>query len=744
MSIASGSRTRHAVAAAVPFAAALTLGFADRLPLRFEYRPNDLGIVSRATLLEYPVQQDAFWYAFALVCGFLLTWGLARAFRGLDAPTCGPGPGLACEILGGVALGGALWLPRSIGELAAIVLTAFAWGIARHLGSADAGDPEDTSAARPKDFEASPAQRLAVRAHGGRRAILAVALAAIAVTYSSHPFYPDGLLGGLANVVQRVPDLRLASDDAYFHGEWGEHLAWGDRMLRGELPGRDFFCLYGPLHEGSLVALWELLGRSVAAFTLWQGALLASGMAATLILGLGLVGRPVSLLLLPGLLPFVSLRLGLGLLVIAALVQWRRTGTMRWCAVAGGLAGTALVFSQEFGLAALIVAGLALLLAAERRPALAFALAAVAVPLAVGGYFALRGGLIAMLGDLVAYPSYVAAGYANLPFPQLFDVLPIDLGSTQVAWKVTVRIAYALPAIAAGAFLLCLPLPRMDPRRPRALLEELRGALLEHPARFGVTATALFGLLAFRAGLGRSDLEHLAAVAAPSALLLCVACDRILSEMPRLTSGDAGAWARAAWRTAVLLAVAVHSGLPAQAHPQEGLASVAGGLARLWGGDSEAVESPRVGWLTAWLQERTEPDDAVFLLPNLASYYYLAERRNPTRFALSAMIVTSAHRREVRDALASDPPRFVVRDERGIQIDHLTEEQVLGAATVRWLDEHYEPVVQHDGFAILARRSAQPHAARSIGEPSVDAPIPPLPVGLPKLALQDLAGGISR
>jgi hypothetical protein len=92
------------------------------------------------------------------------------------------------------------------------------------------------------------------------------------------------------------------------------------------------------------------------------------------------------------------------------------------------------------------------------------------------------------------------------------------------------------------------------------------------------------------------------------------------------------------------------------------------------------------------------------VLPNQASYYYLSERSNPTRFVVSAMIVTEAHRKEVLEDLRASPLRYVVRDQRGLHVDGLSERLVLGAATVDWLAAQYEPLENDLGFEILAAR----------------------------------------
>ncbi len=72
--------------AALPISAALVLLLARWLPLRFTYVPNELGIVSLATLERYPQQQETFWLLFSAGAGALLAWLLARWLRAERMP----------------------------------------------------------------------------------------------------------------------------------------------------------------------------------------------------------------------------------------------------------------------------------------------------------------------------------------------------------------------------------------------------------------------------------------------------------------------------------------------------------------------------------------------------------------------------------------------------------------------------------------------------------------------------------
>ena len=85
------SRADAGMLAALPISAALVLWLARWLPVRFDYVPNELGIVSLATLERYPQQQETFWLLLSGGVGTLLAW-LRRgrlAPRELGASVCG-------------------------------------------------------------------------------------------------------------------------------------------------------------------------------------------------------------------------------------------------------------------------------------------------------------------------------------------------------------------------------------------------------------------------------------------------------------------------------------------------------------------------------------------------------------------------------------------------------------------------------------------------------------------------------
>jgi hypothetical protein len=662
---------------ALPLAAALTLVAARSLPLRFEYRPNDLGIVSVATELRYPLQQETFYLVFALLASTLVTWLLSR---GLGRKRPRAATALALEALATAVLVGVLWLPLLPGWALAVIGTLCALAIAGRAGEAE------PAPARPA--EPAPARRLR-----GVPWLLGVLVLA--------PLLTPGLAFRVWAVAEGIPDDLLVENHFKFLAETGQHLAWADALRAGRLHGRDFFCLYGPLYDLGAVAMWALVGRSIAAWNLYISLTRALAWAALLLLGGALVRRRALALLPIFLLPWINLRVGLPLLGLLFLSKGL-AGSRGSAAAAGASGGLALLFSQEHGAAFLAAAALVLFLRGDRRAALAFG-AALAAPLApLLAWYAAEGALVPMLRDLSQYPAYVLAGFGNLPFPRIERSLMGDARAAGGQASLVLRLGYAVPGICLGALLLALPVSAVDPRRPRATLRELCRELRGDAARLSILAVAVFGLLSFRSALGRSDLLHLLPVLPAAALLLAVGVDRALDERAR-AAGPAATWL-ALWRGAALVLLVLHAGLLQVTSPaaliRESFQNVSALLQRvpLPAGD------PAVARVARFVRRHTQPGEPVLFLPNDAAYYYLADRPSPVRFVLGHQMVTDAHRAEALDALRARPPRYVVWNRGSLRVDDLPDEKVFGPALLAWIEAHYGVEARIGGVEILRWR----------------------------------------
>jgi hypothetical protein len=681
-------RVTDSALATLPAAAGVTMLLAQVLPLEFQFRPNGLGITSATILARYPTQQETFWFGFAIAVTAVLAW-LAQQTLRRRAFSVRREMGL--EIMGVAVLLAALTFPAplNIGVVAALLMAAALLVLRSPREAPNARPPLGTPGALQAGGEARPSRR--------RWTLWIATILIVASVYSADPYSGSGFWGGVANVIHDVSDRDLMVDSFEFKGERGQHLLWADALRNGDLPGRDFFSLYGPLYELSIVGIWSLLGRSVASVTLFEGLVALCGMATLLLLALRLVRYRFTILVIPLLTPYASLRMGLGFLGLFCLVQWLGRGKTGWCAAAGVIGGVALVFSQEYGLAFLAVSVAAIVLAGQWRAGGLFIAGWAMTLLPVVVWLARADALEPMLDDLLAYPSYILAGYANLPFPSLVANLPLGLGFPRGVDQLMLRLAYIPPLILVGGLLMALPLRHFKPAAPMASLGRIRRELLADPVRLGIVLVALYGVLCFRSALGRSDAWHFLAALPPVALLLCVALDRCV-DLFRARETDLRL--RALWRTAALLFLVLQSGMPQAARPVEQLKRSAFEIANLLRGEPKLAGDPRGLALLEWLRRHTRAEDRLFFGPGNPAFYYLAERPNPTRFATPYLMVTDAHRAEALADLRADPPRFIVWDEELWVFDDLSMPIVLGSNLLKWIDRNYTPAVSNGGFSL--------------------------------------------
>jgi hypothetical protein len=654
------------------------------LPVRFEYRPNDLGIVSVATQQRYPIQQETFWLIFAVAGGTLLTWLLARAFASSVRTVRAV---VVVEALGAAALLCVLWLPALAGAIgcAASALGAI-WLAARGGGGA------------PLESAAPSAERRAPRRSALRTALWWIAVLSVVLV-----LLPDIWVNSW-HALQQTPDDRLVYNRFEFQAEDGQHLAWANAILHGGFPGKDFFTLYGPLYDMGLVGVWKLVGRSITGWGLFYSSTRLAAWLAFMLLGRSLLGSRAWVLALPLLMTRFELRIGLPLFGISLLVLWLKRERWAWCAAVGVVSATSLLYSQEFGLALLLTAVLALALRRDARSALAFAGGLAALLLPVFAWFHANDALVPMLRDLVQYPSFMMAGYAKLPFPPIVSNLPLDLFALDSYESRELRYGYAVPAICVAAALLVLPVSALDPRHPIASLRRALDALARDPARLALLLTAVFGLIAFRSALGRSSLARTIAVAPPAAVLLAVAFERAVALWRR--GGSARTLGR--WRVLALTLFALISALPEKASPLSVAGRTVERLSILAGGEHMPVGRRRALRVVRWIQLNTEPGEPVLFLPNNAAFYYLTDRPNPTRFVLASQMVTDGHRREVLADLQSRPPRFIVWDRMMLRVDDLSDEEIFGPALLRWFEENYETETFLGTVEVLRRRKESP------------------------------------
>jgi len=648
--------------AAIPLAAALVLLLARVLPTSFEYRPNDLGIVSIVSRMGYPKHQETFWLLFGVAVALLALWALARFLRREGATSRDVA---VSESLGFAALLGVLYLPDPLGFVAFGLALAGAYRGGFWADSRGTELPAGAAAAAP-----SIAERRALALWW----LLPMLIMAVLLVPS--------IWIHLWNVVNQVPDAELAHDNFKFLAETGQHLAWANSLGHGGLHGRDFFCLYGPFYDLGIVAFWSALGRSVAATGLYLATIRVAAWLCLFATVALLVRRRSVIFLIPFLLPFVKLRVGLALLAFCFFVLWLQNNHRGWTSASGFVAGISLLFSQEYGLAFLLVAALGLAIRRDSKAALLFAGGLTAVVAPTLGYYAFAGALGPMLHDIATYPRYVMAGYANMPYPALLPSLPFDLAEIGARASAAIRLAYAVPLVCVVGVALSVRLERFEWRRPWASLREMVRGLEKDPERLGSLLMALFALLSFRSALGRSDLSHLQAAMPGAVVLLCVALDRTAA----LWYAGRNQRTLALSRTLLLTAFVVLGGFPQTTTPVAKAAESVRTAMDLVRFGHQPTGSRRVLRAVRWVQLNTAPGEPVLFLPNDAAYYYLTDRPH-----------------------------------EALVVDEIPHDVVFGEEVMRFLERNYELETSLGNFDIL-RRVGAPAGREGSRRPSGDQP----------------------
>lgn len=449
------------------------------------------------------------------------------------------------------------------------------------------------------------------------------------------------------------------------------------RMLHGELPHRDFYSLQGPLSWG-LAAAWSAL-----------------------------VG-----------LSFLKLRL-LGVVLHAAMVLLthaiaRRFANPRWAFAAAAVVVIAGVPHMHFAPLA-VWQGITLSL-------IAIALAVRSVRM-LHGRLAFASGMVAALSALTRHDQaaymivsllVLAAALRLVPATRLSPGSRFRLG----AWLIGAT-SIALPALlcfwGAGALpdmweqLVLFPLTRYGatsalPMPTWAHDGPIAFLVFRATPMMAALAAGLIGLRIMRKGYGegeamgcflvawtllfhaqvlvRSDLAHLVLTMAPAMVLLAwlpgYAIRSLGWEVPRqarlrhlvVAAGVLGFIAQGA--------VAWHMLLPMQEDGALPITSARAGLVD--------VDAPRINAVVAEIEERSERDEAVLVLPYHPAYYVLADRRNPTRWGYHwPGDRTQAEMDALIAQLHADRPAMAVIFRRD------STARFLGPV-LSWIEAHYAPI----------------------------------------------------
>jgi len=520
-----------------------------------------------------------------------------------------------------------------------------------------------------------------------------------------------------------------------FFGEEGYQLGWINALLHGRTLYRDVYCFNGPLMIYPAVWFLRLFGVSVVSMRAYVYLLSIGGIVAVYFCLLRtvqhrsaayLAGLAMTVIFMPHWqqIGLVITRFFLGLIPVFLFSSYLRYRCVRTLYATGAVLGVCVFFSPEMGLASVLAV---CLMALESKcqlkvtwrqvlplwgkvavAGLIFALV-VCVPIAVKGAFP------QFVNILYSYPRYTMMGFAALPIPNLPNTISEFFVRNATAWDVyKASVAYMLPlTYAAFAVVMIIRWLR-------------RGFNWRDSLLAGIT---VYGTIILRSAIARSDPGHFYLQAL---LPLCVlGSESLLSSAWQAFHKHQRPLAAGLLTVAVLLLLS----MPAQAlvnrrasvfafkktfsyriDTLRGKPSFMEQAARDGYGP---VDLPRTGraWFSpysgkeirevvSFIEQKVPRDEEIFVYPNSSMFYFLCDRPNATRFAMTFYAVTKSDRREMLSDLERKPPRYIILHSATWGVDGISD-SLRVPQIARFVHENYKVVKDISPHtAILEKKQA--------------------------------------
>ncbi|NVO00611.1 MAG: hypothetical protein HXX17_14945 [Geobacteraceae bacterium] len=500
-----------------------------------------------------------------------------------------------------------------------------------------------------------------------------------------------------------------------FLGEEGINLFAVSKILDGGVQSIDFTTGYGPMLIYPLAMLMKLLGATLLTDRIYTYLLniIAYGIV-TLFFLKTVRNRTVFALALflyfSVFHPFVAvspnttyLRVAIGFLPLLFLGRYTESKSRHHLWIAGLIAGQSLLFSQEVAICTLIALATILFISNLAQKSLR------SFPeemLHLGGscllsimpmlmYLAYKGALTPFLFELAYYPKLYAMGYSAIKFPSLVTLFtkPIAGQALFPYWLIFIYLLSAIwliPQLLMGKLNSCTVIP---------------------------SALLVMGLLLFRSALCRSDFYHFFFAAQPAFVLFFLILDRLVYSL----KSDRTPAIRHRSIFVIFIFTVVYLApysSPIYRHfilwdfikkgfdVTDKFTQHKGGhqlLVNRTGGvpiGEELVED--VARIYNFLIRNTAHGEYIYFYPNEAAYYFLFDRKNPTRYAFSYQAITSEQRAEIIRDLETKKPRFIVYSRKVWLLDDI-QPTVQVPELHKYISLHYLP---HEdmGEVLIMRR----------------------------------------
>ncbi len=494
----------------------------------------------------------------------------------------------------------------------------------------------------------------------------------------------------------------------------GLSLYASERILKGQVPYRDFFVMVTPGTFYFQALLFKIFGSSVI---LGRWIVLIEGALTTMLLYL--VAKRVNSIIYAALGAILFLLwefpqwmstnyswygIILALLVILSLSAYLVKQNYHWLLLASILAGLTAFFKQNMGFFSALTIFLIIILRRiilafrETNPPLAeetqfkgflkeigylaLGILIIFIPLII--YMVSKGALLVMFKDAVYYPTFLYKEGAALPFPEL---LPIRAESV---------LSY-LP-------LITYPLT--------ALIVIIRVILKLNTERdIELVMLAIFGSLFFLASFPRADFIHVSFGIMPLFILfpylLNWIFDMLSTGLSWLFKAEEGAKLRIIQVVVVMLtligpAFLVRDGIVINQERYKWQQASISDVNRAGDIYLSHYDALKIRTIVSFIRENTKPEDPIFVVPWAVMFYFLTERDNPTRWDL--IIPTSLFNLdEIIATLEEVKPRYVIW---GYEWDVDGKKfEVYAQKLAKYIFDNYDTVEFTNKYEILERTS---------------------------------------
>lgn len=468
-----------------------------------------------------------------------------------------------------------------------------------------------------------------------------------------------------------------------FLGEDGENLAWVQSIFSGGVYGKDFFCLYGPMFIYPLAAIMKIFGATVAVERFYKYFLDLVAYSIVIFFlyktvqskAIFVVSSVVYFLVFPMFysisVNFTHLRFVLGILPLALLYIYFGNGKKYLLPIVGAVIGQSLLFSQETGIAACIAVFGTLFICFlsdhQWRSFLRHSL------LVAGGcllsispmiaYISWKGAFISLLDSLYGFPKLAALGSGGVPAPPLEEFISNPFGDAFFYyWAILLYVFSSIYLISR--------------------------VLINKPNRNDLLRLSLliFGVILYVIAVRRPIDESIHKAFHPVLLLIFLLIDDALTGIiARRNIVRLGHTVLFVGLILFTFALFVESGFvkmmidrsEAALIPADKLSRVPLGYripsVKRGGIYFDKGTALSILLIKDFLEKNTRQGDYVYFFPNEAVYYFLFDRNNPTRYAISYFAITADQRKDLIADLERNKPVYIIYSKNTWRIDDIAE-----------------------------------------------------------------------